>query len=146
MKPAEDIILRPPDPGDAKAIAGLLAELGYPATEAEAETQLAGVRAIPNSLVLVAAAGPEVVGLITSHIFASVHSRTPVAWITTLVVSPDAQGKGVGTMLLHEAERWAVENGVERISLTSGVHRSEAHDFYRRKGYDNSGLRFTKVF
>ena len=140
-----DVRLMPPRTEHIPAIATLLGHLGYPATEEEAAMQLAGVRAIDNSLVLVAARDGKVFGLITSHIFPSIHSRTPVAWITTLIVAPEAQGKGVGSSLLQEAERWAVQNGAERVSLTSGIHRSDAHSFYKRRGYSDSGLRFTKL-
>jgi GNAT superfamily N-acetyltransferase len=136
--------LRPPRDDDAPAIASLLGHLGYPATEAEAEQQLAAVRRMPTSLLLVAAVDKDVLGLITCHLFSSVHSRSPVAWITTLVVSPRAQGTGVGTMLLKEGERWAAENGAERVSLTSAHHRTAAHAFYETRGYRSTGLRLSK--
>ena len=144
MRTAPNLTLRPPTADDAGAISQLLGDLGYPATGEEAEAQLAAVQSMPSVFVLVAARADEIVGLITSHLFASIHSRTPVAWITTLVVSHGAQGTGVGSALLEEAERWARDKGAERVSLTSGIQRSAAHDFYVRRGYTNSGLRFTK--
>ena len=138
----DDLSLIPPTAEHHLGIAALLGDLGYPATGTEAAAQLAAVQGEPNTLVLVAVAKHKVFGLITAHIFPSVHSAAPVAWITTLVVSRDSQGMGVGTMLLSEAERWAAHGGAERVSLTSGAHRAGAHAFYKKKGYENTGLRF----
>lgn len=140
----EDISLASARPEDTAAIARLLGDLGYPTTLAEAEAQVAAVQAMPNAILLVAEVKSEVLGLITCHVFPSIHSPTPIAWITTLVVAEDTRGLGVGSMLLAAAERWAAENGAERVSLTSGGHRAFAHAFYLRKGYENTGLRFSK--
>jgi histone acetyltransferase (RNA polymerase elongator complex component) len=32
-----------------------------------------------------------------------------------------------------------------RISVTSGIQRADAHEFYRRIGYAQTGLRFGKA-
>ncbi len=139
-----EISLVNPRSEDTAAITRLLGDLGYPATLAEAEAQVAGVRAMPNAILLVATVRSEVLGLITAHIFPSIRSRSPIAWITTLVVAEDARELGVGSMLLKAAERWAAQNGAERVSLTSGAHRTNAHAFYEKKGYENTGLRFSR--
>lgn len=141
----DDLALRPPDADDATAVGILLAELGYPANAGEVIGRLDALARLPVALTLVAAGGREVFGVITSHIFPSLHSAAPIAWITTLVVSSDARGMGVGTKLLEAAERWAVENGAERVSLTSGVAREDAHRFYESRGYQHTGLRFAKT-
>ena len=141
----DDVVHRAPAAGDMNAISILLGELGYPASADEVADRLDALAGMPVVLTLVAAAGREVFGVITSHIFPSLHSATPIAWITTLVVSSHARGMGVGTMLLEEAERWAAENGAERVSLTSGVAREGAHRFYEARGYARTGLRFSKT-
>ena len=56
-----------PRPEDTAAIAGLLGDLGYPATLAEAEAQIAGVRAMPNAILLAATVRSEVLGLRTPY-------------------------------------------------------------------------------
>ncbi len=140
-----DLALRPPTPEDANAISILLGELGYPASADEVVDRLDALARMPVVLTLVAAAKREVFGVITSHIFPSLHSTTPIAWITTLIVSSDARGIGVGTMLLEQAERWAAINGAERVSLTSGVAREGAHGFYQARGYARTGIRFSKT-
>ena len=62
-----------------------------------------------------------------------------------LVVTPTAQGLGIGRALLKEAERRARVGGAARIELTSGAQRTEAHAFYRACGYKDSSVRFVKL-
>ena len=35
-------------------------------------------------------------------------------------------------------------NGAQKISLASGVHRLDTHKYYDNRGYERSGIRFTK--
>ena len=69
---------------------------------------------------------------------------TTTCRITALVVSPGAQGRGLGRQLLREAERRARAAGAARIELASGSQRSEAHAFYRACGFSDGTLRFIK--
>lgn len=84
------------------------------------------------------------VGLITAHIIASIHDSDPVAWLTTLVVLEDARGAGIGSALVRHVELWAAEKGAQRLSVTSGNHRHATHEFYEKREYERTGLRFTK--
>ena len=138
-------VIRSPKTSDADAIVPLLAELGYPTTSEEVVSRLDRLAKAESCLVLVAEKDNEVVGLITCHMFASIHSTEPVAWLTTLVVHDETQGIGIGRELVTAVEKWARENGAVRISLTSGNHRHGAHKFYERCGYESSGVRLTKV-
>jgi predicted N-acetyltransferase YhbS len=139
------ITIRPAAPSDAPALCELLAELGYPATEAEIPGRLRAVDNFPCAAAFVATNGfGEVVGLVTTHIFPSIHDNEPVAWLTTLVVLEDARGAGIGSKLVKHVERWAAQNGAKRLSVTSGVHRKATHEFYEKRDYENTGLRFSK--
>ncbi|HEV7596030.1 MAG TPA: GNAT family N-acetyltransferase [Gemmatimonadaceae bacterium] len=141
----EAITIRPAAPSDAPALCELLAQLGYPASEAEIPARLNAVASFPRAAAFVATNGyGEVVGLVTTHIFPSIHDNEPVAWLTTLVVLEDARGAGIGSTLVKHAEQWAELNGAKRISVTSGKQRRATHEFYENRDYENSGLRFTK--
>jgi GNAT superfamily N-acetyltransferase len=130
---------------DAPVICELLSQLGYPAGLDEIPKRLEAVSSFPKAIALVATNGyGEVVGLVTSHIFPSIHDSAPVAWLTTLVVLEDARGAGIGSALLEYVENWAARQGATRLSLTSGLQRRATHDFYLRRNYENTGLRFTK--
>ncbi len=130
---------------DASQIAPLLGELGYPATSEEVFLRLDRLEKTGNCLVLVAERANEVVGLVTGHLFSSIHATETVAWLTTLVVRGSYNGLGVGGELVAAIEKWARQNGAVRISVSSGNHRAGAHKFYQSRGYESSGVRLTKV-
>jgi GNAT superfamily N-acetyltransferase len=142
---AEAITIRPAVPSDAPILCELLTQLGYPASEAEIPARLNAVATLPSAAAFVAMNGyGEVVGLVTTHIFPSIHDNEPVAWLTTLVVLEDARGAGIGSALVKHVEQWATRNGARRLSVTSGKQRKATHEFYEKRDYENTGLRFTK--
>src|SRR4051812_47333620 len=142
---ADALTIRSAVPSDAPILCELLEQLGYPATEAEIPARLSRVERFPHAAAFVATNGyGEVVGLVTGHIFPSIHDNGPVAWLTTLVVLEDARGAGIGSALVTHVEKWAVENGAKRISVTSGIQRKATHAFYENRNYENTGLRFSK--
>jgi GNAT superfamily N-acetyltransferase len=83
--------------------------------------------------------------------FASLHFRqrlnwpTEDAWIPDLIVAPEARRRGVGRMLLEEAERRASERGCHGLMLESGYRRAEAHHMYRQFGMRDDGKYFVKA-
>ena len=142
---ADAITIRAAAPSDAPILCELLAQLGYPASVAEIPARLSALASLPRAAALVATNGyGEVVGLATTHIFPSIHDNGPLAWLTTLVVLEDARGAGIGSALVRHVEQWAAQNGAKRLSVTSGMHRKATHEFYEKRDYENTGLRFTK--
>ena len=65
---------------------------------------------------------------------------------TALAVDEKWRGTGVGRLLVDQAERWCRERGADRVTVTSGHHRSESHKFYKALGYEATGVRFFKRF
>ena len=59
-------------------------------------------------------------------------SITPQGYLYSMFIHADFQGKGIATMLLEEIERYAIEQGMERI--TSEVSLT-ARPFFKRQGY-----------
>jgi GNAT superfamily N-acetyltransferase len=142
---ADAITIRPAAPSDAPTLCELLTQLGYPASEAEIPARLSALADFPHAAAFVATNGyGEVVGLVTAHVFPSVHDNELVAWLTTLVVLEDARGAGIGSTLVKQVEQWAAHNGAKRLSVTSGKHRKATHEFYEKRDYENTGLRFSK--
>jgi GNAT superfamily N-acetyltransferase len=128
---ASIVTIRPAVATDAPVLCELLQQLGYPASESEIPARLSAVAAFPRAAAFVATNGyGEVVGLVTGHIFPSIHDNGPVAWLTTLVVLEDARGAGIGSVLVTHMEKWAAESGAKRLSLTSGIQRKATHAFY----------------
>lgn len=130
---------------DAATIAQLLGQLGYPARAEEVDARLAALGRYPHAVVFVAEQQGNVVGLVTCHMFPSIHASAPVAWLTTLIVDRHYCGQGIGRQLCRVAETWAQARGAQRVSVSSGAHRADAHAFYGRIGYAQTGMRLTKV-
>ena len=139
------LTFRPAEAGDALSLSRLLAELGYPTEAEEIPERLAALAEFPGALALTAVMGSEVVGLITSHVFPSIHARRPIAWITSLVVAPRASWKGHWRRA-RPARRavgcspWR-RSGFGYVRVAPGGNPSVDE----RRDYDRNGLRFTKV-
>jgi putative acetyltransferase len=48
---------------------------------------------------------------------------------------PQSRGKGVGSVILNELEKWAGELGYDFTILETGKRQSEAIELYTRRGY-----------
>jgi GNAT superfamily N-acetyltransferase len=130
---------------DAGTIAELLAHLGYPASRAEVEDRLGRLGIASDSVAFVAESRAGVLGVVTGHVFASLHVTPVVAWLTTLVVSSGNEKKGIGRTLVGAVEEWARGRRAVRISVTLGFHREAAHEFYEHMGYQRTGVRLTRA-
>lgn len=136
--------IRPAVASDAPALARMLDQLGYPTEAGEIPGRLARMAERPGTTVFVAEQRDEPVGVVTVHLFPSLHTSEPVAWLTALVVDESVRGTGVGSALVQRAEEWAQRHGAKRLSLTSHLRRSEAHEFYKRRDYQHNGVRLVK--
>jgi GNAT superfamily N-acetyltransferase len=136
------ISVRSARPDDAAAVADLSAELGHPVSASDVPARLALVLA-DGGAVMLAVDGERPVGLMCLARLNVMHASGPVAYITALVTTSDARGRGVGRTLVNEARRWARAHGCERLSVTSAEHRADAHAFYPRCGLPYSGRRFS---
>lgn len=141
---ADVVVVRDAESADAPAVAELLGELGYPATAPDVIERLDRLHAFPHATVLVAEVDGRIAGVVTGHLFPSIHATPIAAWLTTLVVGAGFQSRGVGRRLAGAVEEWARQAGAVRISVTSGSHRDGAHAFYERIGYERSGVRLTR--
>ncbi len=134
------VTVRDATPADAAAVAGLLGELGYPASPAEAAKRLQR----PGERVLLAESDQLVVGLAALTIGPMLEHARPVARITALVVREPTRGRGVGRRLMARAEELARDAGCAGIELTSAMRpeREAAHRFYEILGYERTSYRF----
>ncbi|RSK25607.1 GNAT family N-acetyltransferase [Bacillus sp. HMF5848] len=66
-------------------------------------------------------------------------------WVCDLVTDPDVRSKGYGEALLTYVHDWAQEQGYNKVSLSSGLQRTDAHRFYEEKmKYDRVSYVFLK--
>ena len=129
---------------DADDVARLLAEMGYPCDIDEAAERIDAIAGNDRQALVVARREGAVCGLIAIDFMYYLPLGTTTCRVTALVVSPAAQGLGIGRQLLKDAERRARSGGAARIELTSGSQRTEAHAFYRACGYSDGTVRFIK--
>ena len=73
--------------------------------------------------------GQTVVGLVGAYIGYALESTETYGRLTGMVVDEQYRGKGVDRLLMERIESSLLERGVKRLFLTSGSHRTEAHDF-----------------
>ena len=62
-----------------------------------------------------------------------------VAVIHILAVSPDSQGRGIGSEMVREAINLAKENGVKAVRLDALASNTPAHKIYERLGFEYRG-------
>ena len=129
---------------DADDVARLLTDLGYPCEIDDAVERIDAIAGNDRQALVLARRDGAVCGLIALDFMYDLPLGTITCRVTALVVTPTAQGLGIGRQLLKEAERRARSGGASRIELTSGSQRTEAHAFYRACGYKDSSVRFVK--
>lgn len=143
--PSEDIDLRGAIPGDAGDVAALLTQLGYPCEPADAAERIDAVLHNDRQALILARDRGAVRGLLALDFMYYLPLGTTTCRVTALVVDEDAQGQGVGRLLLRDAERRARLGGAARLEVTSAGHRTEAHAFYRACGFSEGAVRFVKL-
>ena len=138
------MVLRIAMPADADDVARLLTEMGYPCDIDDALERIGAILENDRQALVVARRDGAVCGLVALDFMYYLPLGTTTCRVNALVVTPTAQGLGIGRALLKEAERRARAGGAARIELTSGSQRTEAHKFYRACGYSDGTVRFVK--
>jgi GNAT superfamily N-acetyltransferase len=133
---------------DAAEIASCLSALGYgtlPSLVAEHLGLFAGSATDSVFVAPDSGRGP-LLGVVSVHLLPLFHAPGLLGRITALAVKAEARGKGVGKALVAAAEAWAWGAGAQRMEVTSGDHRPDAHMFYQAVGYSLNERRFIKHF
>jgi GNAT superfamily N-acetyltransferase len=130
-------ILRPAQPSDAERIASLFTDEGYPAGPTDIVERLERF-ASPYSTVSVAEMNGEVLGFVAVHLVPRFEHNDRFARVVALVVEAGVRERGLGHLLMGEAERIAREGSAAFIEITAGHHRPEARQLYESLGYDGS--------
>ena len=142
--PMHDVDLRSASLMDADDVAVLLPALGYPCERDDASDRIHAIIANDRQALVLARHDGAVCGLIALDFMYYLPLGTTTCRITAMVVTPEAQGRGLGKLLLREAERRARSGGAARLEITSGSQRIDAHAFYRACGYSDGTVRFVK--
>jgi GNAT superfamily N-acetyltransferase len=137
MTEGQNVTLRPASDEDAERIASLFTEEGYPAGPTDIVERLARF-ASPHSQVVVADVDGEVLGFIALHALPRFEHSDRVLRIMALVVDAGVRERGIGRLLMSEAERIGRDLGAAFAEVTAGHHRPDARRLYEELGYDGS--------
>ena len=142
-KPPPKPQIRDAKPSDALRLAELIRYLGHEIDDKAVRKNLSALKKVGETP-LVATLGKDVVGLCGISARVVIHRDGPIGRISPLVVAEEAQGHGIGRLLVDAAEAWMRKRGCKLVEVTSNDRRAEAHAFYRHMGYERSSIRFFK--
>ncbi len=131
------VIVRRARSSDAKQIAKLSGELGYPSTPANVVKRLRTLRPASQHAVFVAETKADgVVGWVHISISRLLESDAR-AEVNALVVTASQRSLGAGAQLLAATEAWSKKQRCRTVNVRSNVIRERAHQFYLRNGYEH---------
>jgi ribosomal protein S18 acetylase RimI-like enzyme len=130
-----DVALRPATVADAPRIAALFTEEGYPAGATAIESRLGRFNS-DDSTVIVADHDGEILGFIALHVVPRFEHDDAFVRIVALVVDSAVRDRGIGRVLMAEAERIGKAREAAFVEITAGHHRPGARHLYDSLGYD----------
>jgi GNAT superfamily N-acetyltransferase len=111
---------------------------GGPLGQEVLDRLVAGLRSLPTTLIFLAYADGEAVGIATCFRgFSTFHAR-PLVNVHDLAVAPGKRGQGIGARLLEAVERKARELGCCKLTLEVQENNDEARRVYARAGFSQA--------
>src|SRR5574337_1284716 len=135
---------------DIPVILELLYELGRPQPQKDRDVEVFSNLVLKyisedDKKIILAEFDNKIVGMASMMLVSRMNRETPEMYIPDLIVGKDHQNKGIGKNLVESCIAFAKKNKCHRIRLESGNQRKEAHDFYRKIGFEQSALTFIKT-
>jgi ribosomal protein S18 acetylase RimI-like enzyme len=131
-----DVVIRPVRLTDGEALMALWETCGLHFEASDVLVSLRSSIRLHGELILVASAGPLVVG----SLWATYDGRR--GWIQRLASAPSHRGHGIAHALVTEAERRLTRLGATKVNLLIDPDNPSAVGFYKRLGYREKPLLF----
>lgn len=97
----------------------------------------------PSYRVFVAVQDDTVVGTYALLVMDNLgHMGAPSAIVEQVLVAPNVQGGGIGTVMMRHAMEQARAARCYKLVLSSNIKRTAAHEFYDKLGFTRHGLSF----
>ena len=127
----------------SEPITRLLTQMGYP-DSVKAVAQRIKENQRTDYKIFVAEINQLIAGVIVTHTYTYLHATGLVGRIMTFCVDENIRGTGVGTQLLTYAENYLASLKCVKVELNCNNRRTETHQFYRQRGYEQTSLHFVK--
>lgn len=132
----QDYYIRSVRAEDADDLYDLCSQLGYSISKDDIKLNIQGILGKSDYVVYVAVSPDEkVIGCIQAQMSLVFYSK-PMIEVNGLVVDKNYRKKGIGNSLLKQIELFARERNCTFINLRANVIRKEAHEFYKKLGYE----------
>jgi len=134
--------IRPAKPSDFHEVQALFGQL-WPDKSLNQESQLTVYNAMLGSdgyELLCADKDDAIAGFASLSIQHNFWQEGYILYITTMIVDEKHRGQGIGTALINEIKKTARERGCKRIELESAFHRTDAHVFYEKMGFEKRAI------
>ncbi len=145
----ENIELREASSKDIPIILGLLYDLGRPKPQKDSDVD-SFRKLVKNyisdddkKILVVLHDDTEIIAMVSIIFLSRLNQNSLELYIPELIVREKFQHKGVGKKLINYCISIGKEKKCHRIRLESGNKRNESHKFYKKLGFDQSGLSFT---
>ena len=97
-----------------------------------------------HNIYLVAFANKEPVGFLSCHSQLLLHHNGRIGEIQELYIDNNFRSKRIGQTLLYQLEIIAIQRGFSGLEVTSNKKRLQAHRFYKKNGFKDTHIKFTK--
>lgn len=111
---------------------------GKPLSNYARQHLLAGLQALPTSMVFLAFQEGRACGILTSFIGFSTFAAKPLLNISDFYVEPSLRGKGIGGRLMDAVLVQATEMGCCRLTLEVQENNGGARRMYERYGFQRA--------
>jgi len=135
--------IRAADSSDAPGLAELLQAGGQPAAAAAVAGRLERLKAERATILLAVEWGPPS-GLIVLHARQTLLADLPCAFVSTLVVGPDARRRGIGRLLLKAAAQAARSAGCGELHLSVPKGEAGLRAFCQATGFEEQDTGFVR--
>jgi len=145
---ADQVIIREAEAEDLAALLVLYRQLNNQSDEKgfslkQAEAIYLRIGNYPDYSIYLAEWKQQVVGTFALLIMDSLgHGGVPAAVLEDVVVSEAHRGLGIGQQMMTLATALAREKGCSKFFFSSGIERTQAHQFYANLGFKQHGYSF----
>ena len=135
---------------DIPVLLGLFYELGRPKPQDDSDVEKFRnlvKKYITDSEKMIFVAmrdGVQIIGAVSVMFLPRLNQTSHEMYIPELIVIEKFQNQGCGRKLIESCVSLAKEKNCHRIRLESGNIRKKSHEFYKRLGFEQHALSFTK--